>query len=138
MRVTKAMKDYVAKQLDEKRVKANKEFSKAYEERRKQACKEIEQLMETVYPKIDLILEKYNMSTKIENSRYCSEKEYSKEIVKSVYDVAIRNEEEFDKIRDYEHKNYIKQQEMIERFILECDLGIDKEEFFKKVEEMSF
>ena len=50
----------------------------------------------------------------------------------------LKNQKEFDEIRDFERKIYDKQEEMIKRFILECDLGIEKDEFFKKVEEMSF
>ena len=138
MRVTKAMKEFVQESLDKKRLEKNKEFRAAYDERKKLACEEIEKLMETVYPQINEILVKYNMTVMAKETGWSSKKEYCREIVRSVYDSAIRNEEEFDDIRNFERENHIKQEKMLKDFILECDLGIDKEEFFKKVEEMSF
>lgn len=138
MRVTKAMKEYVEENLNKKRIASNKAYSKDYEERKKLACEEIEKLMETVYPQINEILVKYNMTVVVKETGWSSKKEYCREIVRSVYDSAIRNEEEFDDIRNFERENHIKQEKMLKDFILECDLGIDKEQFFQKVEGMSF
>lgn len=136
MRVTKAMKDYVEENLNEKRLKKDKEFSAAYKERKKKACEEIEALLPDLYKKIENILIKYNMD--IECKRDSSNNAMPEKIVQGVYDAYIQNYEESSKIREFERDNYKKQQEMMKRFILECDLGIEKEEFFKKVEEMSF
>lgn len=74
----------------------------------------------------------------VNQAKYESKGRISKEIIRGVYDSYIRNQKEHDEIWEFERKNYDKQEEMMKRFILECDLGIDKEEFFKKVEEMSF
>jgi hypothetical protein len=137
MRVTKAMKEYVEENLDKKRQEKNKEFSAAYKERKKKACEEIEALLPELYDKIDSILIKYDMDL-VNQSKYESQGRMSEEIISGVYDRYIKNQKEFDAIRDFENKNYKKQEEMMKSFILECDLGIDKEEFFKKVEEMSF
>ena len=138
MRVTKAMKEYVESALNAKRIAANKAYSKGYEERRKAASEEIEQLMETVYPQINDILVKYNMTVIAKETGWSSKKECCREIVRSVYDSAIRNEEEFNDIRNFERQNNAKKEKMLKDFILECDLGMNKEEFFQKVEEMSF
>lgn len=137
MRVTKAMKDFVEESLNEKRQEKNKEFRAAYDERKNKACEEIEALLSGLYEKIDNILIKYDMDL-INQSKYESEGRMSEEIIGGIHDRYIKNQKEFDAIHDFESKNYKKQEEMIKRFILECDLGIDKEEFFKKVEEMSF
>ena len=137
MRVTKAMKEYVEENLDKKRQEKNKEFRAAYDERKKKACEEIEALLPELYDKIDNILIKYDMDL-INQSKYESQGRMAEEVIRGIYDSYIRNQKEFDEIRNFEHENYMKQEEMIKRFILECDLGIDKEEFFKKVEEMSF
>ena len=137
MRVTKAMKEYVEENLNKKRQEKNKEFRVAYDERKKKACEEIEALLPELYDKIDNILIKYGMDL-VNQSKYESEGRMSEEIISGVRDTYIRNQKEFDAIRKFEHENYIQQEEMMKRIILECDLGIDKEEFFKKVEEMSF
>jgi hypothetical protein len=137
MRVTKAMKEFVEESLNKKRLEKNKEFSAAYDERKNKAYEEIKNLLPELYDKIDDVLIKYNMDL-VNQSRYESKGRTSEEIIRGIYDAYIRNQKEFDEIRDFERKIYDKQQEMIKRFILECDLGIDKEEFFKKVEEMSF
>lgn len=137
MRVTKAMREYVEENLNKKRQKKNKEFCAAYDERKNKACEEIEALLPELYDKIDNILTKYDMDL-VNQSKYESERKMSEQIVRGVYDSYIRNQKESDEIRKFERENYMKQEEMMKRFILECDLGIDKEEFFKKVEEMSF
>ena len=137
MRVTKAIKEFVEETLDERRLKKNKEFRAAYDERRKKACEEIEALLPELYDKIDDILIKYDMDL-VNQAKYESEKRMSEKIVDGIYDRYIKNQKKLDEICDFERKNYDKQQEMMKKFILECDLGIKKDEFFKKVEEMSF
>lgn len=137
MKVTKAMKEYVEENLNKKREEKNKEFRAAYDKRKDQAYEEIKALLPELYDKIDNILIKYNMDL-VNQSKYESQGRMSEEIISGVYDRYIKNQKEFDAIRDFENKNYKKQEEMMKRFVLECDLGIDKEEFFKKVEEMSF
>lgn len=137
MRVTKAMKEFVEESLSKKRLEKNKEFRAAYDKRKDQAYEEIKALLPELYDKIDNILIKYDMDL-VNQSRYESKGRTSEEIIRGIYDSYIKNQKEFDEIRDFERKIYDKQEEMIKRFILECDLGIEKDEFFKKVEEMSF
>ena len=135
MRVTKVMKDYVEKQMDEKRMVANKEYRATYEARRKDCTAEIKALVDEARRTADEILARYDMDT-IE-SRRDSSGYYSNEVIR-FFDQCIHNHKEFEEIRDHERKLYDYQKEALERFYLECDLGCDREKFFAMVEELGF
>ena len=135
MRVTRVMKDYVEKQMDEKRLAANKEYRASYEARRKACLAEIRALVDETRRVTDKILAQYGMDT-IEGRRD-SNGYYSNEVIR-YYDQCVHNQKEFEKIRDHERKLYDYQKEALERFYLECDLGCDREKFFAMVEELGF
>ena len=134
MRVTKAMKDFVINQMNEARMAANRAARADYETRCNACKEEIKtQLKELINPMIKATLAKYNMSLEV--------KEYgtmvpAEEVVLKFFDNNIRNNEESDAIRIEESARYRKQEKMIEDFILECDLGCDREKFFAMIEEM--
>lgn len=135
MRVTRVMKDYVEKQMDEKRLAANKEYRTTYDVRRKACMAEIKVLVDEARRAADEILVRYDMDT-IEGRRDSSGY-YSNEVIR-FFDQCIHNQKEFEKIRDHERKLYDYQKEALERFYLECDLGCDREKFFAMVEELGF
>ena len=135
MRVTRVMKDYVEKQMDEKRLAANKEYRTTYDDRRKACMAEIKVLVDEARRAADEILAQYDMDT-IEGRRDSSGY-YSNEVIR-FFDQCIHNQKEFEKIRDHERKLYDYQKEALERFYLECDLGCDREKFFAMVEELGF
>lgn len=134
MRVTKAMKDFAINQMNEARMAANRAARADYEARCNACEEEIKtQLKELINPMIKATLAKYNMSLEV--------KEYgtmvpAEEVVLKFFDSNIRNNEESDAIRVEESARYRKQEKMIEDFILECDLGCDRDNFFAMIEEM--
>lgn len=135
MRVTRVMKDYVEKQMDEKRLVANKEYRTSYENRRKTCMAEIKVLVDETRRAADEILARYDMD--IIEGRRDSSGYYSNEVIR-FFDQCIHNQKEFEKIRDHERKLHDYQKEALERFYLECDLGCDRDKFFAMVEELGF
>ena len=134
MRVTKAMKEFAIKQMDEARMAANRAARTDYEARRLACEEEIKAfLKKTVNPEIRTILAKHNMSSLVHDY---GDLRPAEEAVLKLFDSNIRNTEEMNTLRDAESARYKTQEKMIEDFVLECDLGCDKEQFFKLIEEM--
>lgn len=134
MRVTKAMKEFAIKQMDEARMAANRAARADYEARRDACEEEIKAFLKrTVNPEILVILAKYNMSSSV---REYGDLRPAEEVVLKLFDSNIRNTEEMNALRDAESARYKTQEKMIEDFVLECDLGCDKEQFFKLIEDM--
>lgn len=135
MKITNRMKKYVESQLDEIRRAADHAAKVSYEEKREAATKEIEDFLNTsVYPVVEAICEKYGMDTEKNDCGYYKEPS-AKSIIK-FFDYNIKNVKTSDKLRADEQERCKKQYAMMENFLLECDLGCDKEEFFKMVEDM--
>lgn len=136
MRVTRVMKTYVEKEFDAKRQEAAKQFSAAYNARRNACVEEVREAVKSFRDVVDEILEKYGMDTvapkRDEKTGY-----YHNEVI-GLCATYIQNVAEEKAIYAYQSKLRDYQQERLERFYLECDLGCDKEEFFKMVEALNF
>lgn len=128
MKVTKNMKNYVEKQVNEKLSAKIAPINESLESRKNSCMKEIEALYKGMEEKAEEILTKYNFDLI---------GAYDKPVVASIgrinsYELRDRAAlEEIVKLRR-------KRDEMMENFYLECDLGVNKEEFFKMVEAMQF
>ena len=135
MRVTKTMKEYVEKQLNEKRYALIKQNRASYDARRKECIAAVENKIETYRAEIDEILRAYNMDIpkEEEDGRGWSNRE-----VIVFYDAHIRNGDEVIAHDKYDNELRKRQKEMLEAFYLECDLGINKEEFLNAVAAMNF
>lgn len=134
MRVTKAMKEFAIKQMDEARMAANRAARADYDTRRDACEEEIKTLLkEHINPMVRDILAKHGMSRTVYD--YGTPRPIEEAVLK-LFDSNIRNNEEANALRDAESARYKTQEKMIEDFILECDLGCDKEQFFKLIEEM--
>ena len=135
MRVTKVMREYVEKQLDEKRYALGKQNRASYEARRKECIAAVENKIEECRAEVDEILRAYNMDIPQEedNCRGWSNRE-----VVAFYDGHIHNSSETIAYDKYDNELRKRQKEMLDAFYLECDLGINKEEFFSAVAAMNF
>lgn len=125
MKLTRVLRDKVEKELDAKRHEINKQARADYEERREKAIKEIDYLIEnTLKPSIEIILAKYGMDTNnIYNTQNCN-------IVK-LYAYNVENIIEYKKLAQAEKDRYDKQEQLMEDFAIECELGVDKADFFE-------
>lgn len=91
MRVTKTMKEYVEKQLNEKRYALIKQNRASYDTRRKECITAVENKIKTYRAEIDEILRAYNMDIpkEEEDGRGWNNRE-----VIVFYDAHIRNSDE--------------------------------------------
>lgn len=128
MRVTKAMKEYVESQMSEKRLAINKAYRAEYEARKKTCVAECEEIVAQANARVAEVLRQYNFQHR---------RGYREEPL-VLYEQDIVNESEWSNIQDHERALYHKQQEMMKKFILECDLGVDKEQFYSMVAAISF
>ena len=135
MRVTKVMREYVEKQLDEKRYTLGKQNRASYDARREECIAAVKNKVEECRAEVDEILRAYNMDIPQEedNSRGWSHRE-----VVAFYDGHIRNNSEVEAHGKYERELRERQKEMLDAFYLECDLGINKKEFLAAVAAMNF
>ena len=135
MRVTRVMKEYVEKQVNEKRHALGVANRASYEARRKECVEIIRARVAEFRKEIDAILVSYNMdnpAVKREADGY-----NSREVI-SFYDGYVTNAKEVDGHRKYEQKLRDREREMLEAFYLECDLGINKEGFLSAVAALNF
>lgn len=128
MRVTKAMKDYVEAQMTDKRIIINKAYRAEYDARKEACMAECEAIVAAANKQILAILERYNFSY---------QKGYRNQPL-DIYPQDVRNQAEWDDICDHERKLYRRQQDMFRQFVLECDLGVNKDEFYAMVAAISF
>lgn len=132
MRVTKVMREYVEKQLDEKRYALGKQNRANYEARRKECVAAVKNKVEKCRAEVDEILRAYNMDIPQEEGGWSH-----REVV-AFYDGHIYNSSEVEAHGKYERGLSERQKEMLDAFYLECDLGINKEEFLAAVAAMNF
>lgn len=135
MRVTKVMREYVENQLNEKRYALGKEYRASYDARRKECSDLIKEKVKAFREEIDAILVSYDMNNPaIKREEYG----YNPHEVISFHDGYITNTKEVEAHQAYDRKLYNRQKEMLNAFYLECDLGINKEEFLAAVAAMNF
>lgn len=135
MKLTKVLREYVEEQMNKARYEANKEASASYKKRREDAEAEIkEYLAKVVNPHIAEILKANDMD--LEVSRY-GDKMSAAEAILSLYSQYILNKEESMALDEEEKKRRTKQSEAMKKFAIECELGIDKDEFYEKVAELA-
>lgn len=138
MKITKNMKEYVEEQMNAKRNEINKAYRADYDARKRSCEAAIKEELQSLYSRIEDILVSYNMDIHTYNYDGTRKKETAAESIIRFYDCDVRNKIEIDEIRDHENKMYSKQKEMLKRFYLECDLGVNKEEFLALVAAMNF
>lgn len=129
MKLTKILREKTEKELDKARQEANKKAKADYEARRKNALVEIEALIDGITPAVVAILEKYGMDSQYATHK-TAEANGSYNSIIYLHDREIRNNEEAKKLRDDENARYKKQQQLIEDFAIECELGVEKANFF--------
>lgn len=135
MKLTKVLREYVEEQMNKARYEANKEASASYKKRREDVEAEIkEYLAEVVNPHIEAILKANDMD--LEVSRY-GDKMSSAEAILPLCSQYILNKEESIALDEAERKRREKQVEAMKKFAIECELGIDKDEFYEKVAELA-
>lgn len=135
MRVTKTMREYVEKQLDEKRYALGKQNRASYDARRKECIAAVKSKIEACRAEVDEILRAYNMDIPQEED---DRRGWSHREVVVFYDNHIHNNGEVNAYNEYEHRLRERQKEMLSAFYLECDLGINKQEFLDAVAAMNF
>jgi wyosine [tRNA(Phe)-imidazoG37] synthetase (radical SAM superfamily) len=123
------LREKTEKELDKARNEANKKARADYDARKTNAFNEIEKLIDNITPDIIEVLRKYGMDTSYATDKTAEENGFYNSIVRIV-DREIQNNEEFKKLREAENARYKKQQQLIEDFAIECELGVDKTEFF--------
>ena len=130
MKLTKLLREKTETELNNARREIDKQARAGYEERRKKAIAEIEVLIENVTPDIQAILAKYNMDIDqaTEATRTASGNKGSWAII-GFRDTSVYNDEESKVLRAAENARYRKQQELINEFALECELGVEKKDF---------
>lgn len=128
MKLTKILREKTIKELDNARNEANKKARADYEARRKNAEAEIEALIDDITPAVVAILEKYGMDSKYATHK-TAEANGSYNSVIDLHTREIRNNEEWNALRDDETARYRKQQQLVEDFAIECELGVEKANF---------
>lgn len=134
MKLTRVLKDYVEEQMSNARYKANKEARADYDARREKVEEEIKTyLAEVVNPHIEEILKANNMDLTV---RDWGEKPACEHILQ-LYSRHILNRAEGETLDNAEKARRTKQDELMKQFAIECELGIDKDEFYEKVAELT-
>lgn len=134
MKLTKVLREYVEEQMQNARYKANKEARKPYDDRRKKVEEEIKTyLAEVVNPHIVEILKANNMDLTVTT---WGEKKPAPECILQLHPQNVLNKEESKALDEAEKKRREKQVEAMKKFAIECELGIDKDEFYEKVAEL--
>ena len=131
MKLTKVLKEFVEEQLNDARYKANKEARAEYEERKKTCEEAIKLYLATeVNPHIEALLMNYSMD--LTASRW-GDTRPAPEVILPFYSAGILNRAESMALDDVERTRKKKQDELMKQFILDCELGIDKEHFYEEV-----
>lgn len=127
MKLTRVLKAKVEKELNAKRLELNKQGRQDYYDKQEKASKEIKEYLITVTTtEIQKILAKYNMDT----DKVMTEHEYYNEVL-CYRPHQIKNTKELEKISQNENDRYHKAKEIIEDFQIECELGVEKDQFFE-------
>lgn len=130
MKLTKILREKTEKELTNARHEADKKARVDYEARRKNAEVEIEALIDGITPAVVAILEKYGMDSKYATDKTAKANGSYNSVI-TLHDREIRNCEEWNALRDEERARYNKQQQLIEDFAIECELGVEKANFFE-------
>ena len=133
MRVTKIMKEYVVKEMNKKKNEKFKLFSASYEEQRKNCIEDINIVVNCACEQAKEILIKNGMDI----PKGIGGKMSMHELI-SFHEYRVNNQEKSDEVYKYGRKLSNIQEEKLNKFFLECDLGCDKEQFYKMIEEMNF
>lgn len=135
MKLTKVLREYVEEQMNEARYKANKEARADYDAHKAKAEEEIKTyLAEVVNPHIEEILKANNIDLTVTSWH---EKKPAPEYILQLYSQNILNKAEDEALTKAERKRREKQAEAMKKFAIECELGIDKDEFYEKVAELA-
>ena len=135
MKLTKILREKTIKELDIARNEANKKARADYEARRKNAEMEIEALIDGITPAGVAILEKYGMDSKYATDK-TAQANGSYNSVITLHDREIRNNNEWNALRDAEQQRYKKQEQLIEDFAIECELGVEKANFLEALADL--
>jgi hypothetical protein len=130
MKLTKILREKTEKELSNARHEADKKARADYDARRKNALAEIEALVDSIAPMAVAILEKYGMDSQYATYK-TAEAHGSYNSVIYLHDREIHNHEEAKKLREDENARYRKQQQLIEDFAIECELGVEKKNFLE-------
>lgn len=132
MRLTKVLRAKVEKELNEKRRSLDKKAKQNYQDRKEKATEEIQEYLKTtVVTEVQKILAKYDMDT----DHVISDQAYFNEIL-AYRPHYIANQTEWSNLQREETDRYRKMDSMIEDFAIECELGVDKDEFFKALADL--
>lgn len=135
MKLTKVLREYVEEQMSEARHKANREARADYDARKTRVEEEIKAyLAEVVNPHIEEILKANNMDL---TTTDWGEKKPTSTLIVQLYSRYILNKEEDKTLTKAERERGEKQAEAMKKFAIECELGIDKDEFYEKVAELT-
>jgi hypothetical protein len=127
MKLTKVLRAKVEAELNEKRQELNKLAQQDYFNRQQKATDEVRNYLKTVVvEEIQKILTKYNMDT----DKIMTDNECYNDII-DYRSCKIRNAKEWTKINDEANDRYKKMCKMIGDFEVECELGVEKTQFFE-------
>ena len=129
MKVTKIMREYIMTETDRKIRKKMVEFRKDYDERREKCIKEISSKVKFLEDEINEILKRYGMDSQGKDS--CPS-------IIGYNSCGIRNSKLEREAREYNNQLRRTRDDAVQRFILECELGISKENFFSIVDSLEF
>lgn len=133
MRVTKRMKEFVEEQVRNEMYAKNKADKADYEARRKAADEEVKVYLASVNETIATIAKKHNLD--VEVNRWGTLNTVG-EAVLSYSSTYLMNATEADAIKNRERERSKSVDAMVEKFLLECDLGMGKDEFYASIEKM--
>lgn len=135
MKLTKVLREYVEEQMNSARYEANKEARADYDARKAKVEAEIKTyLAEVVNPRVEEILKANDMDLTVIS---WSKMKSAPECILQLYPQNILNKEEGEALNEAERKRREKQDEAMKKFAIECELGIDKDEFYEKVAELA-
>ena len=135
MKLTKILREKTIKELDNARREANEKARADYETRRKNAEAEIGALIDGITPAVVAILEKYGMDSKYATHKTAKENGSYNSVI-YLHTREICNNEEFKKLRDDETARYRKQEQLVEDFAIECELGVEKANFLEALADL--
>lgn len=135
MRVTKTMKQYVEAQVEKAYHEKYKEIEAEYQAQRREVIRKIEHQLDIVKSQVQEILEMHDMDT---TYKYSGEFQPTVDFAINLSDSYIRNDKKRKEIsaRQAELRRY--KDKMLQDFYLECDLGINKDEFKSAVAALNF
>jgi polynucleotide 5'-kinase involved in rRNA processing len=127
------LKDKIKKEMAIARQEADKKARADYDNRREKAKEEIAELVKRITPEAVAILEKYGMDSDIA-TEFASGKNYNQVIRYEKY--YIENKDEAKALREAEYARSQKEDELIEEFFLECELGVEKANFLDELKKL--